>query len=156
MNTKLLLKGGRVVDPSQSLDATRDVLLVEGRVVRLSEAIKAPEDARVIDCAGLVVTPGLIDVHVHLREPGGEHKETIATGARSAAAGGFTAVVCDAQHRSAHRRPRNGGLRHGRRTPRQRRARLPGRVHLGRAQGRTARAHRRDGGGRCGGHHRRR
>ncbi len=92
MSEKLLLQGGRVLDPSQDLDATRDVLLVDGVVARLGEDIVAPEDAQVIDCAGLLVTPGLIDVHVHLREPGGEHKETIATGARSAAAGGFTAV----------------------------------------------------------------
>lgn len=92
MSEKLLLQGGRVLDPSQDLDATRDVLLVDGVVGRLGEDIVAPEDAQVIDCGGLLVTPGLIDVHVHLREPGGEHKETIATGARSAAAGGFTAV----------------------------------------------------------------
>lgn len=92
MSEKLLLQGGRVLDPSQDLDATRDVLLVDGVVATLGEDIVAPEDAQIIDCRGLLVTPGLIDVHVHLREPGGEHKETIATGARSAAAGGFTAV----------------------------------------------------------------
>ena len=88
----LLLRGGRVVDPSLGLDATADVLLAHGRVARLGEGLEIPEDARVLDCAGLVVMPGLIDVHVHLREPGGEHKETIASGARAAAAGGFTAV----------------------------------------------------------------
>jgi dihydroorotase len=88
----LLLRGGRVVDPSQSLDEKLDVLLVDGEVAELKKGIDAPEDARVVDCAGLVVTPGLIDVHVHLREPGGEHTETIATGAASAAAGGFTAI----------------------------------------------------------------
>jgi dihydroorotase len=87
-----LLKGGRVLDPSQVMDGTLDVLLKDGLIVSVGDAISAPEDARTIDCAGLLVTPGLIDVHVHLREPGGEHKETIATGARSAAAGGFTAV----------------------------------------------------------------
>jgi dihydroorotase len=92
VSDKVLLKGGRVVDPSLGLDATLDVLLAEGVVASLSSDIDAPEGARVVDCAGLVVTPGLIDVHVHLREPGEEHKETIATGAAAAAAGGFTAV----------------------------------------------------------------
>ena len=92
MSDKVLLKGGRVVDPSLGIDATLDVLLAEGVVASLSSDIDAPEGARVVDCAGLVVTPGLIDVHVHLREPGEEHKETIATGAAAAAAGGFTAV----------------------------------------------------------------
>ncbi|MDH3206799.1 MAG: dihydroorotase [Gemmatimonadota bacterium] len=92
MSGKVLLRGGRVVDPSQSLDATLDVLLAQEKVATVAAGIDAAEDARVIDCTGLVVTPGLIDVHVHLREPGEEHKETIATGAASAAAGGFTAV----------------------------------------------------------------
>lgn len=92
MSKSLLLRGGRVVDPSQKLDAKRDVLLVDGKVAKVRAKLDAPENARVVDCAGLVVTPGLIDVHVHLREPGEEHKETIATGAAAAAAGGFTAV----------------------------------------------------------------
>jgi len=92
VSRKILLKGGRVVDPSQSIDGKRDVLLAGGKVAELKGRIDAPEGARVIDCKGLVVTPGLIDVHVHLREPGGEHKETIATGAAAAVAGGFTAV----------------------------------------------------------------
>jgi dihydroorotase len=92
MSGKILLRGGRVVDPSQSLDATLDVLLARETVAAVGADLEAPESARVIDCAGLVVTPGLIDVHVHLREPGEEHKETIATGAAAAAAGGFTAV----------------------------------------------------------------
>ena len=92
MSHKLLLRGGRVLDPSQDLDGVLDVLLADGVVATLGEDIAAPEDAQVIDCGGLLVIPGLIDVHVHLREPGGEHKETIVTGARSAAAGGFTAV----------------------------------------------------------------
>jgi dihydroorotase len=92
MSAKLLLRGGRVVDPSQKLDGVRDVLLADGTVAEIGEGVGAAEDARVVDCTGLVVTPGLVDVHVHLREPGSEHKETIATGARAAAAGGFTAV----------------------------------------------------------------
>ncbi|HET9949567.1 MAG TPA: dihydroorotase [Longimicrobiales bacterium] len=92
MSRALLLRGGRVVDPSQGLDRTLDVLLADGTVAALGDALDAPQDARVVECAGLVVAPGLIDVHVHLREPGEEHKETIATGAAAAAAGGFTAV----------------------------------------------------------------
>jgi dihydroorotase len=89
----MLIRGGRVVDPSQKLDAVLDVLLVDGLVARLGESVDAPEGAETVDAAGLVVTPGLIDVHVHLREPGQEHKETIKSGARAAAAGGFTTVV---------------------------------------------------------------
>jgi dihydroorotase len=89
----LLIRGGRVVDPSQKMDAGLDLLLAEGIVAELGERLDAPEGTEIIDAAGLVVVPGLIDVHVHLREPGGEHKETIASGARSAAAGGFTTVV---------------------------------------------------------------
>jgi dihydroorotase len=81
-----------VVDPSQDLDAALDLLLVNGAVFSLVENAGPAVDAREIDATGLVVTPGLIDPHVHLREPGQEHKETIATGARAAAAGGFTAV----------------------------------------------------------------
>ena len=92
MSQKILLRGGRVVDPSEGVDAVLDVLLADGSVARIAEGIDAPEGARAIDCAGLVVTPGLVDVHVHLREPGEEHKETIATGAMAAAAGGFTSV----------------------------------------------------------------
>ena len=88
----LLLRGGRVVDPSQDLDGIADVLLLEGRVEALGKGLSAPEGARVLECSGLIVTPGLVDVHVHLREPGGEHKETIESGALAAAAGGFTAV----------------------------------------------------------------
>ncbi len=92
MSVKILLRGGRVVDPSQQMDAVADVLVMDGEVAQVGKDLAGPEDAKVLECAGLVVTPGLIDVHVHLREPGGEHKETIASGARAAAAGGFTAV----------------------------------------------------------------
>ena len=89
----LLIRGGRVVDPSQRLDAVLDLLLADGVVARLGEGIQAPEGAETVDASGLVVAPGLIDVHVHLREPGQEHKETIRSGARAAAAGGFTTVL---------------------------------------------------------------
>ncbi len=91
-NRPILLRGGRIVDPSQGLDRVLDVLLADGRVAELGARLDEPADALVREVAGRVVCPGLIDVHVHLREPGGEHKETILTGARAAAAGGFTAV----------------------------------------------------------------
>ncbi|HST58546.1 MAG TPA: dihydroorotase [Longimicrobium sp.] len=89
----VIIRGGRVVDPSLKMDAVLDVLLADGVVARVGERLDAPESAEPIDASGLVVVPGLIDVHVHLREPGQEHKETIRSGARAAAAGGFTSVV---------------------------------------------------------------
>jgi dihydroorotase len=89
--SRLLVAGGRVVDPSQQLDAKLDVLLKDGVVERLGEGLRV-RDAKRIDAKGLVVCPGFIDLHTHLREPGREDKETIATGTRAAAAGGFTAV----------------------------------------------------------------
>jgi dihydroorotase len=88
----LLIRGGHVIDPSTGLNEPADVLLREGRVEAVGRDIGLPDDAEVLDASGLVVAPGFIDLHVHLREPGQEHKETIATGARAAAAGGFTAV----------------------------------------------------------------
>jgi dihydroorotase len=94
MTRALLLHGGRLLDPSQHLDQTGDLLLVDGKIAAVGERIDvgARDDVDVIGCAGLVVSPGFIDVHCHLREPGREDVETIATGARAAAAGGFTAV----------------------------------------------------------------
>ena len=88
----VLLRGGRIVDPSQSLDEVGDLLLRDGTIVGFGRNEGAPDDADVVDCAGLTVAPGFIDVHCHLREPGREDVETIASGARAAAAGGFTAV----------------------------------------------------------------
>ena len=94
MKAGILLRGGRIADPSQNLDAPGDVLLLGGKVESLGGTIDAGsrDDLEIVDCAGLVVAPGFIDVHCHLREPGREDVETIATGACAAAAGGFTAV----------------------------------------------------------------
>ncbi len=89
----LLIRGGRVIDPSRGFDETADVLLHGGTVAEIGR-IDPPTDARVIDAEGCLVTPGLIDIHVHLREPDTEHEETVATGAAGAAAGGFTTVCC--------------------------------------------------------------
>jgi dihydroorotase len=89
----LLLRGGRVVDPASGIDAVADVLVVSGRVLKVEPDVDEPA-AEVIDCTGRVVCPGFVDMHVHLREPGQEYKETIASGTRAAIAGGFTAVAC--------------------------------------------------------------
>lgn len=91
MSRGIVLRGGRVVDPSQDLDGPADVLVVDGRVEAVGD-LSGPDDAEVVDVSGRVVAPGLVDVHVHLREPGGEHKETIHTGSHAALAGGFTTV----------------------------------------------------------------
>ncbi len=90
-----LLTNGTLLDPSQNLQAAGELLIVDGKVADMGTGLKgqAP-DARVIDCAGLLITPGLIDIHVHLREPGQEAKETIATGSAAAVAGGFTTICC--------------------------------------------------------------
>jgi dihydroorotase len=92
----LLLTGGRVLDPSQRLDTVADVLIAGGQVAAVGAAAsaQAPSSAQRFDAKGLVVAPGLIDLHVHLREPGQSGKETIATGTAAAARGGFTSVVC--------------------------------------------------------------
>ena len=88
----VLLRGGRVIDPGQGHDAVADVLLVGGAVEAVGSQIAPPDGAEVIDVSGRVVAPGLVDLHVHLREPGREDAETVASGARAAAAGGFTSV----------------------------------------------------------------
>jgi len=88
---KLLIKGGRVVDPSQGIDKIDDVFVEDGRIISVGSD-SAPSDSEVFDASGLIVSPGFIDLHVHLREPGHEYKETIASGTAAAVAGGFTAV----------------------------------------------------------------
>lgn len=90
----LLIHGGRIVDPSQDLDGAVDLLIEDGAVARIDGKIKKPKDAETFDASGMVVAPGLIDIHVHLREPGQEYKETVRSGTLAAAAGGFTAVAC--------------------------------------------------------------
>jgi dihydroorotase len=88
---RLLIRGGRVVDPSQGIDRVDDVLVENGTVAAIGGSYTAEET---IDATGLIVSPGLVDMHVHLREPGREEDETIATGARAAVAGGFTSIAC--------------------------------------------------------------
>jgi dihydroorotase len=91
VNEPLLIRGGRLVDPAAGRDGRFDVLLRDGRVAEVGERLGA-DDARVYDASRLLVLPGFIDLHAHLREPGREYAETIHTGLRAAAAGGFTAV----------------------------------------------------------------
>jgi dihydroorotase len=88
----ILIRGGRILDPSRNIDGVADLLLSDGRVEASGRSLGAPDGALVLDARGLVVAPGLIDLHVHLREPGQEDVETVATGAMAAAAGGFSAV----------------------------------------------------------------
>src|SRR3989339_541457 len=91
---KLLLKGGRLLDPVSNRDEVVDIQITDGRIDRIAASVSAPQGYKQVDLKGKIVAPGLIDIHVHLREPGFEHKETIETGCASAAAGGFTAVCC--------------------------------------------------------------
>jgi len=90
----ILIKSGRVIDPSVNLDSQMDILVQDGKIVQITPSIAAPENTHIIDASGSWVTPGLIDMHVHLRDPGQRHKETIATGTHAAAAGGFTTICC--------------------------------------------------------------
>ncbi len=89
----LYITGGRVIDPSRNYDQTADLLIEDGIIKKVEKGMKPPSDAEVIDADGLVVTPGLVDMHVHLRDPGQEYKEDINSGTRAAAAGGFTSVA---------------------------------------------------------------
>jgi dihydroorotase len=91
----VLILNGRVIDPANGLDGARDLFLRDGKIAAIDKpgSLKSAEAAETIDASGLVVAPGLVDVHVHLREPGQTYKETIATGTAAAAAGGFTTVV---------------------------------------------------------------
>jgi dihydroorotase len=91
---KLLLKGGRLLDPVSKRDEVVDIQITDGKIDRIAASVSAPQGYKQIDLKGKIVAPGFIDMHVHLREPGFEHKETIETGCASAATGGFTAVCC--------------------------------------------------------------
>ena len=90
----LLLQNGRVIDPANRTNRVADVLIQNGRIARVAPTLPPPPDAHAIDVSGLFVAPGLIDVHVHLRDPGFPDKETVQTGCQAAAAGGFTTVIC--------------------------------------------------------------
>jgi dihydroorotase len=91
--SKLVIRNGRVMDPASGLDAVRDVAIEDGRIVTMGQSI-ASTGASEVDATGLIVAPGFIDMHVHLREPGFEYAETIESGSRAAAAGGFTSICC--------------------------------------------------------------
>ncbi len=93
MVNKLIIKNGHVVDPSSKIDGVMDILIEEGKIVNVAKGIKK-EDSQVLDASGKAVIPGLIDMHTHLREPGREDEETIRTGSRAAAKGGFSSICC--------------------------------------------------------------
>jgi dihydroorotase len=92
MSDVLFIEGGRVIDPAGGVDGVRTVVVRDGKIAELAERLERPRDARAVDARGKWVTPGFVDLHVHLREPGQEYKETVATGARAAVAGGFTTI----------------------------------------------------------------
>jgi dihydroorotase len=87
-------RGGRLLDPALGVDRPADVLLVDGRIERIGEGLEAPTDAEIYNAAGKIVAPGFIDARARFREPGLEHAETIESGSRAAASGGFTTVCC--------------------------------------------------------------
>jgi dihydroorotase len=91
--SKLVIRNGRVMDPASGLDAVRDIAIEDGRIAAIGEDLALP-GAGELDASGLIVAPGFIDMHVHLREPGFEYAETIESGSRAAAAGGFTSICC--------------------------------------------------------------
>ena len=105
----ILIHGGHLIDPAAGIDALMDLVLRDGKVAEIVAPGKAKADpeAQSINAKGLIVAPGLIDIHVHLREPGQGHKETIATGTAAAAAGGFTSVAAMPNTDSDQRLTRN-------------------------------------------------
>ena len=92
MSKSILIKSGRIIDPASDRDEVADLLIVDGKISEIGQINSKDQNVEVYDAKGFVVTPGFIDIHCHLREPGEEYKETIATGTKSAAAGGFTTV----------------------------------------------------------------
>ncbi|HIE28505.1 TPA: hypothetical protein EYP66_14590, partial [Candidatus Poribacteria bacterium] len=89
----LLIQGGRAIDPANQIDGVQDILIRDGKIATIGK-LNAQQADEIIDASHLIVVPGLIDMHVHLREPGREDEETICSGARAAANGGFTSVAC--------------------------------------------------------------
>ena len=115
----ILIRGGRVIDPAQGIDRHVDVWIVDGKIAELGTDLRAPLQRaqgdpstvpRIIEAQGCMIAPGFLDMHVHLREPGFEHKETIATGLAAAAAGGFTAVAAMANTKPVNDTPAVTGL----------------------------------------------
>ena len=92
MHNPLAIKNGRVIDPSQSVDRVTDLLIIDGKIAQIGHLDQLPDNTKEFDASNLIVSPGFVDIHTHLREPGEEHKETIATGTAAAAKGGFTTV----------------------------------------------------------------
>ena len=92
--SQVLLQGGRVIDPANNRDENVDTLISNGKIHSLGNDLKPDDNCEIIDCSGEVICPGLIDLHVHFREPGQTTKEDIASGSATAAMGGFTSVVC--------------------------------------------------------------
>lgn len=90
----ILIKNGRLMDPLSGTDENLDILIANTKVIKMEKEIEATEEYTVIDASGLIISPGLIDVHVHFRDPGQTHKEDIVTGSNAAARGGFTTVIC--------------------------------------------------------------
>ena len=89
---EVLIKGGRVVDPESGVDAVQDVLIAEGKIVDIGNGLKPGTNTTVVDAGGMLVLPGFVDLHAHLRAPGREDEEDIASGSAAAAAGGYVAV----------------------------------------------------------------
>jgi len=103
MSERILIRGGRVIDPARKINAAADVFIDDGKIAEVPQTL--PPDTKIIEAAGCIVAPGLIDLHVHLREPGGEENETIETGSQSAAAGGFTTIVAMPNTKPPHDNP---------------------------------------------------
>ena len=108
---RMLIKGGRIIDPSQSVDRVGDLLIEDGKIAGVEQVIEPPEGARVIEADGLVVSPGFIDLHCHLREPGLEYKETIATGHPRGREGWIHHGMRYAKYGTDDAHPRDGGVR---------------------------------------------
>jgi dihydroorotase len=94
MSEAILIRGGRVIDPANEIDGQLDVRVANGRIAAVASSLEPMSGERVVDATGMLVTPGWIDAHVHLRDPGATYKEDLTTGAEAALAGGFTRMCC--------------------------------------------------------------